>query len=84
MIAFLSTILLLIPVYIMIKIQLSLTQLATLVLAFSFIFAAALSALTDARWQDVFAATATYCAVLVVFLGNLQQIQLKASDTFKI
>jgi len=34
-----------------------------------------LSIFTDARRLDVFIATATYSAVLVVFLGNLQQGQ---------
>ncbi|KAK7548921.1 hypothetical protein BKA81DRAFT_368412 [Phyllosticta paracitricarpa] len=41
------------------------------ILAFTLIFSAALSVFTKAKRHEVFAATAAYCAVLVVFLGNL-------------
>jgi hypothetical protein len=44
-------------------------------LLFAFFFASAISFFTNAKRQDVFAVTAAYCAVLVVFIGNLQQRQ---------
>jgi hypothetical protein len=37
------------------------------------LFSAAVSVLTNAKRQGVFAATAAYCAVLVVFIGIVQQ-----------
>ncbi|KAK7710576.1 hypothetical protein SLS57_008343 [Botryosphaeria dothidea] len=40
------------------------------ILVFTLFFAAALSIFTKAKRHEVFAATAAYCAVLVVFLGN--------------
>jgi hypothetical protein len=46
---------------------------ASVTLLFAFVFSIAISLSTSARRQDVFAATAAYCAVLVVFIGNLQQ-----------
>ena len=44
-------------------------QLLTIFL-FTFIFSGSYSVFTKARRQEVFTATAAYCAVLVVFLGN--------------
>jgi hypothetical protein len=49
---------------------------ASITLVFALIFATAVTLCTNARRQDVFAATAAYCAVLVVFIGNIQQSQL--------
>jgi hypothetical protein len=43
----------------------------TVVIAFMLPFAAALSLLTRARRHEVFAASAAYCAVLVVFVGSI-------------
>ncbi|KAL8803297.1 MAG: hypothetical protein Q9182_003255 [Xanthomendoza sp. 2 TL-2023] len=40
------------------------------VFLFTLVFSAACSVFTKARRQEVFTATAAYCAVLVVFLGN--------------
>jgi hypothetical protein len=37
---------------------------------FSLIFAATMSMLTMAKRHEVFAATAIYCAVLIVFIGS--------------
>jgi branched-subunit amino acid transport protein AzlD len=37
---------------------------------FTILFAAAMSLLTKARRHELFAATAAYCAVLVVFIGS--------------
>jgi hypothetical protein len=60
LVAFLSTILLLVPVYLLITVPMSMRMMATVVLGFVFVFAAALSLFTDARRLDVFIATATY------------------------
>lgn len=37
---------------------------------FTLLFAAAMSLLTKARRHELFAASAAYCAVLVVFIGS--------------
>jgi hypothetical protein len=37
---------------------------------FSLVFSAAMGLLTKAKRAELFAATAAYCAVLVVFIGN--------------
>jgi hypothetical protein len=58
--AFLSTFLLLFPVYVLITVPMDMQQMATVVLGFVFLFAAALSTFTDARRYDIFIATATY------------------------
>ncbi|KAL8895641.1 MAG: hypothetical protein Q9192_003525 [Flavoplaca navasiana] len=42
-----------------------------LIMIFTMLFSAALSVFTKAKRHEMFAATAAYCAVLVVFLGNL-------------
>ncbi|KAL8729573.1 MAG: hypothetical protein Q9166_004653 [cf. Caloplaca sp. 2 TL-2023] len=42
-----------------------------LIMIFTLLFSAALSVFTKAKRHEMFAATAAYCAVLVVFLGNL-------------
>lgn len=39
-------------------------------MVFALLFAAALSMLTKARRHELFAASAAYCAVLVVFIGS--------------
>jgi hypothetical protein len=39
-------------------------------MVFTLLFAAAMSLLTKARRHELFAATAAYCAVLVVFVGS--------------
>jgi MFS superfamily sulfate permease-like transporter len=53
-------------------------MMALVTLIFAFAFATAVSLFTGARRQEVFASTAAYCAVLVVFIGNLQQKQWSA------
>jgi uncharacterized membrane protein len=72
-IAVASTALLLIPIYIFLTCSISLQLMATITLIFALIFATAVSVFTSANRQEVFAATAAYCAVLVVFIGNIQQ-----------
>jgi hypothetical protein len=39
-------------------------------MVFTLLFAAAMSLLTKARRHELFAASAAYCAVLVVFIGS--------------
>lgn len=41
-----------------------------ILIIFTLLFAAAMSALTKATRQELFAASAAYCAVLVVFISN--------------
>jgi uncharacterized membrane protein YhaH (DUF805 family) len=41
-----------------------------ILIIFTLLFGGAMSALTKARRQELFAASAAYCAVLVVFIGN--------------
>lgn len=67
--------LLLIPIYMFLTLNISAETMATIVLIFAFVFATGLSLLTNAKKQEVFATTSAYCAVLVVFIGNIQQRQ---------
>jgi hypothetical protein len=60
--------LLLIPVYVLVTIPMNMQKMATVVLGFVFLFAAALSIFTDARRLDVFLATATYSVSIYLFL----------------
>ncbi|KAL9605448.1 MAG: hypothetical protein Q9179_001360 [Wetmoreana sp. 5 TL-2023] len=75
---FLALTLLLIPVLILFKLQPtdpeqvrsnSKYQITTIFVS-TLLFSASCSVVTKARRQEVFTATAAYCAVLVVFLGN--------------
>ncbi|KAL8807456.1 MAG: hypothetical protein Q9223_001242 [Gallowayella weberi] len=74
----LAAVILLVPVLILFKLQprkasdvprSSKFQILTIFL-FTLVFSASCSVFTKARRQEVFTATAAYCAVLVVFLGN--------------
>ncbi|KAM3416514.1 hypothetical protein BST61_g8104 [Cercospora zeina] len=69
-IAFLAVGLLLAPVVVLFREQDSGTVKIVVILVFTLFFSLALSLATRARRAEVFAATAAYCAVLVVFLGN--------------
>ena len=75
-IAVASTAILLIPVYLFVTCDFSATGMASLTLMFALLFSSAVSVFTKAKRQEVFAATAAYCAVLVVFIGNLQQVKM--------
>ncbi|CAF9932280.1 hypothetical protein IMSHALPRED_008841 [Imshaugia aleurites] len=46
----------------------------SVVLVFTLVFSAALSAFTKAKRHEIVAASAGYCAVLVVFLGNVNSV----------
>ncbi|KAL9129784.1 MAG: hypothetical protein Q9217_001860 [Psora testacea] len=78
----LALILLLVPVFILFKLQPSHAsevkkksnyQILTVFL-FTLFFSASCSIFTRARRQEVFSATAAYCAVLVIFLGNTSNV----------
>jgi len=73
MIAVTSTALLLIPIYIFLSCTVSTKLMAAITLIFALLLATAVSIFTSANRQEVFAVTAAYCAVLVVFIGNIQQ-----------
>ena len=44
---------------------------------FTLLFSAAMALLTKAKRQELFAASASYCAVLVVFISNFSNNQTK-------
>ena len=63
------------PVFIMYRITWNNTRSSTflnvgLLIVFSLLFAASMGLLTKAKRAELFAATAAYCAVLIVFIGN--------------
>ena len=87
-ITIIASILLLVPIYVLFKLQpyhrseverQSNYQILT-VFVFTLLFSASCSIFTQARRQEVFAATAGYAAVLVVFLGNTSNVMLQNED----
>lgn len=77
-----ATVLLLAPVFALFRLQpttqaefrsQSNYQILT-VFVFTLVFSASCSIFTKAKRQEVFTATAAYCAVLVVFLGNTSNV----------
>ena len=85
----LAAVLLLVPVLILFELQpenasqvksRSKYQVLTIFL-FTLIASASCSIFTKARKQEVFTATAAYCAVLVVFLGNTSQVMVVSSGS---
>ncbi|CZR64320.1 uncharacterized protein PAC_14218 [Phialocephala subalpina] len=70
---FFAVLVLFIPVILFFLTSMSRAWMAVVVLAFDFIFSVMISLLTDAGDKEIFVGTATYCAVLVTFLGNLQR-----------
>ena len=66
-----STALLMLPVVILYLFDMSAGIKLVVVSLFVLAFCLALSIMTNAKRHEVFAATAAYCAVLVVFLANL-------------
>ena len=84
----LAAILLLVPVFVLFKLQpidkseiqrKSNYQILTIFI-FTLLFSASCSIFTQAKKQEVFAATAAYSAVLVVFLGNTSNLYLATND----
>ena len=87
-ITLLAAILLLVPVFILFKLQpldkseiqqKSNYQILTIFI-FTLLFSASCSIFTQAKKQEVFTATAAYSAVLVVFLGNTSNVYLNTVD----
>ncbi len=66
---FFAVLILFIPVILFLLVSMSKAWMAIIVLAFVFSFAIIVSHLTEAGIQEIFVGTATYCAVLVTFLG---------------
>jgi hypothetical protein len=71
---FLAVVILFIPVILFLLVPMSKAWMAIVVLAFDFGFSVMVSLLTDAGIQEIFVGTATYCAVLVTFLGIQQSV----------
>jgi len=72
LIAFIAVALLMVPVWVLIFVHMSPTMMCLTVLLFVCAFLTLLSLFTVVKRQDIFLGGATYCAVLVVFLGTLQ------------
>lgn len=84
----LAAILLLVPVFVLFKLQPTNTseaerssnyQIVT-VFIFTLLFSASCSIFTQAKKQEVFTATAAYSAVLVVFLGNTSNVLVATNN----
>ena len=63
------------PVFIMYRVTWDSSRSSTflnigLMIVFSLLFSASMGLLTKAKRAELFAATAAYCAVLIVFIGN--------------
>ena len=71
MVVFFAVILLFVPVILFLISDMGRAVMAVVVLAFVSMFSISISLLTDAQLPEIFIGTATYCAVLVTFLGNL-------------
>ncbi|PMD59944.1 uncharacterized protein K444DRAFT_529515, partial [Hyaloscypha bicolor E] len=71
-VVFFAVSVLFIPVILFLLTPMSRGWMSCVVLVFVFIFSAMISLLTEAGMSDIFIGTATYCAVIVMFLGNLQ------------
>lgn len=73
MVVFFAVLILFIPVILFLLTSMSRGCMAVVVLAFCFIFSVMMGLLTPAADKEIFVGVATYCAVLVTFLGNLQR-----------
>ncbi|KAH8795027.1 hypothetical protein F5882DRAFT_40412 [Hyaloscypha sp. PMI_1271] len=71
MVVFFAVLVLFIPVILFLLTSMSRACMAVVVLAFCFIFSVMMGLLTHAADKEIFVGVATYCAVLVTFLGNL-------------
>ncbi|KAF7889029.1 hypothetical protein EAF00_009329 [Botryotinia globosa] len=67
-----SVLILLIPVILFFTVSMEPGWMVFAAFAFVFLFSVMISLLTDAGTQEIFVGTSAYCAVLVVFLGNLK------------
>ena len=73
-IVFLAVSVLFIPVVLFLLTTMSRTWMSIVVLTFVFVFSIIMSLFTEAGVQEIFVGTATYCAVIVTFLGNLHNV----------
>lgn len=71
-VVFFAVLILYAPVVLFLLASLDQLCMAVVILAFVFVFSIILSLLSEARVMDIFLGSATYCAVLLTFLGNLQ------------
>lgn len=69
MAVFVAVLILFVPVILFLLVAMSKAWMAIVVLGFVFSFATMVSLLTEAGITEIFVGTATYCAVLVTFLG---------------
>jgi fatty acid desaturase len=69
MAVFFAVLILFIPVILFLLVSMNKAWMAVVILGFVFSFAIIVSLLTEAGIQEIFVGTATYCAVLVTFLG---------------
>jgi hypothetical protein len=60
------------PVILFLLTPMSKVSMSIVTLTFVLSFSVVISLLVEVTFQDIFIGTATYCAVLVTFLGNLQ------------
>ncbi|KAF7935222.1 uncharacterized protein EAE97_008129 [Botrytis byssoidea] len=67
-----TVLILVIPVILFLTVNMEPGWMAFIALAFVFLFSVMISLLTEAGTQEIFVGTSAYCAVLVVFLGNLK------------
>ncbi|RDL37021.1 uncharacterized protein BP5553_04454 [Venustampulla echinocandica] len=63
-----------VPVYLLFLVPMSRAMMAGISSIFVFAFAVLLSVITDAKMQEVFAGSAAYAAVLITFLGNIDNL----------
>jgi hypothetical protein len=60
------------PVILFLLTPMSKVSMSVVTLTFVLSFSVVITLLVEVTFQDIFIGTATYCAVLVTFLGNLQ------------
>ena len=64
------------PIYLLLSCDRPPGQMASIASIFAFLFAVAISLLTNAKMYAVVTATAAYCSVLIIFMATLQQRHL--------
>lgn len=67
---------LLIPVYLLFLVPMSHLMMAITSTAFIFLFAIIMTVVAEGRIYEIFVGTATYAAILIMFLGNISQASL--------
>jgi len=69
-----AVIILLIPVFLLFLVKMSKPMMAVVASVFLLLFSVVVSSVTGAKVQEVFFGTAAYAAVVIMFLGNLNQV----------